>query len=313
MLALEVKNLSKTYKEKGKEVKALNNISFNIKEKEIFGLLGPNGAGKTTTINILSGVLIKDKGEIKYFGKELNEDIKNQINFASAYDDLTRDLTVYQNIKIFGKIYNVKDIDNKIISLLKTFQILDIKDRKVHSLSTGQKSRLNLCKGLINNPKLLLLDEATVGLDPDIADIVRNNIKNLNTTILFTSHNMDEVEQLCNRIAFLSNGKILKIDTPDNIKKLIKEQIVIIDFYPATKSIEKALQDLKLKIISIENNKAIISVNNAKEKIDYILHPLFKKGFRIKDLAIEKPKLQDVFIKVARGELWRYTGLMPCC
>jgi ABC-2 type transport system ATP-binding protein len=307
MKAIDVNNLKKTFKpglfSKTKAIEALKGISFNINEGEIFGLLGPNGAGKTTTINILSGILKEDSGNVTYFGKPLSEEIKHIINVSSAYSWLTSELTVVQNLRIYGKIYNVKELDRKIESLIKQFGIYDIRNRKILTMSSGQKTRANLCKGLINDPKILLLDEATIGLDPDIAHEIRNIIKNLKTTILFTSHNMEEVEELCGRVAFLSKGTILKMDTPQNLTRLIKEQIVVIHFYPSENSIELALNKLKANIISIKEGEVMLNVDNTKDELHNLLHPILRRGFKIKDLSIKKPKLNDVFIKIARGEI----------
>jgi len=307
MRAIEVNNLKKTFKprlfSKTKAIDALKGISFDINEGEIFGLLGPNGAGKTTTINILSGILKEDSGNVSYFGKPISEEIKHIINVSSAYSWLTSELTVVQNLMIYGKIYNVKELDRKIESLVKQFGIYDIRNRKILTMSSGQKTRANLCKGLINDPKILLLDEATIGLDPDIAHEIRNIIKNLKTTILFTSHNMEEVEELCNRVAFLSKGTILKMDTPQNLTRLIKEQIVVIHFYPSENSIEQALNKLKANIVSIKEDEVVLNVDNTKDELHNLLHPILRRGFKIKDLSIKKPKLNDVFIKIARGEI----------
>lgn len=213
---IEVKNLTKKY---GSTV-ALNGISFDIKEGEIFGLLGPNGAGKTTAIDILAGLLSKDSGEVKILGKE-PEEAKQEMNIVSSDTWLTGIMSVYENLKVYGKLYGVKDLDKRINFLLKLFGISELKNIQYKRLSTGQKTRVNLCKGLINQPRILLLDECTNGLDPHVADKTRKIIKNLkrSTTILYTSHNMLEVEQLCDRIAFLQRGKIIWTGFA---KKLIK-------------------------------------------------------------------------------------------
>lgn len=217
---IEVKNLKKSY---GSTI-ALNDISFNVKEGEIFGLLGPNGAGKTTAIDIIAGVLTKDSGEIKILGKK-PEEAKWDMNMVSSYVWLTGIMTVHENLKIYGMIYNVKQLESKIDYLLKLFRIEDLRNKLYRTLSAGQQTRVNLCKGFINSPKVLLLDECTVGLDPDAADQTRKIIKNLKeTTILFTSHNMLEVEELCDRIAFLQEGKIIWIGTTKNFKKSHKKK-----------------------------------------------------------------------------------------
>lgn len=304
--AIEIKNLRKSY---GK-LEALRGISFNLKKGEIFGLLGPNGAGKTTIINILSGILTKDSGRIRILGKDPNIDrefIANQMNVASAYSEISGILTVYENLKVYGKLYNVKDLNKRIDYLLDLFEIAHLKNKKFHTLSTGETSRVILCKGLINNPSILLLDECTVGLDPDIAEKTRKIIKNIQkkekTSIIFTSHNMHEVEELCNRIAFLYKGKILRIGTAKRLKKLIKVQTVEIDFLQPKKSLKEFFKKLKVRILLLKKDKVIFELKHPFDRLHYIVDPLFKEGFKIKDLTIRKPTLEDVFIKIARQEL----------
>ncbi len=221
MPAIEVRNLRKSY---GNTV-ALNGISFDVKEGEIFGLLGPNGAGKTTAINIVTGLLSKDSGEVKILGKD-PEDAKQEMNVVVSYTWLTGIISVYNNLKIYGRLYGVKELDKRINYLLKLFEISDMKDRPYQKLSAGQQTRVNLCKGFINNPKVLLLDECTFGLDPHLADKTRKIIKNLktHTTILFTSHNMHEVEELCDRIAFLQKGKIIWQGPAKKLKEIHKKR-----------------------------------------------------------------------------------------
>lgn len=218
---IEVKNLRKSYGKK----EALRGISFDVKKGEIFGLLGPNGAGKTTAIDILAGLLIKDSGEAKILGKD-PEEAKQDMNIVSSFSWLTGIMTVYENLKVYGMLYDVQDLDNKINQLMELFEIANLKNTRYQRLSAGQQTRVNICKGLINNPKVLLLDECTVGLDPHLADKTRKIIKNLkkDTAILFTSHNMQEVEQLCDRIAFLQKGRIIWTGTSKNLKKIHKKK-----------------------------------------------------------------------------------------
>ena len=177
---IEVYNLVKTFKEKGKEIIAVDGISFKVRKGEIFGLLGPNGAGKSTTINILTGLVEKDSGTVKILGFEPEKNwefVKNNSNVATAYSWLSDVLTIRQNLRVYAKLYGVKNYEEKINELLRLFELDDIADRKIVRLSSGENTRVVLCKGLINNPKVLFLDECTVGLDPDIADKTRSTIK----------------------------------------------------------------------------------------------------------------------------------------
>ncbi|MDP3741650.1 MAG: ABC transporter ATP-binding protein [bacterium] len=227
---IEVKNLTKVYSPKKNPVHALSGISFEVKQGEIFGLLGVNGAGKSTTLNIMIGLLSCSSGSVKIFGQDFfafEEQIKQKMNIATAYADLANNLTVYRNLKIYALMYKVKNYDEKINHLLATFGIAAHRNKWVADLSAGEKTRVNLCKSLINDPSLLLLDEPTASLDPSIAARVRELIlgyqKKQKMTVLLTSHNMAEVEQICDRVAFLHKGEIYMIDTPANMAQSHKE------------------------------------------------------------------------------------------
>ena len=306
--AIEVRGLTKIYKSKGKIFKAVDNINFDIKKREIFGLLGPNGAGKTTTINMILGVLSKDKGSVKILGKDFDqnkEELKNIMNVASAYHSLTTALSIMENLIVYARLYGVKNPKKRINHLLEQFKLTHLKDKQVSFLSSGEKTRLALCKALLNKPRILLLDECTVGLDPDIAEKTREYIqkycKENKTTMIFTSHYMYEVEELCNRIAFMSRGKIVKIDTAHNLKKKIKKQIIelkIIKKHPEIKSI---LEKKGINILSAKSNNIIFEID-AKHNISELISFILKKGIKIQDIHIKKPTLSDVFINIARQE-----------
>ena len=161
---VEIKNLKKIYKSGRKSITALRGISFSVEEGEVFGILGPNGAGKSTTLNILVGLLSPTSGEVRIFGQDFlkNESrVKERMNIATAYADLATNLTVYRNLKVFSMLYGVEESEKKIQELLSIFKIQELRDKKMDSLSAGQRTRVNLCKSLINDPELLLLDEPT--------------------------------------------------------------------------------------------------------------------------------------------------------
>jgi|SRR3989338_722631 len=304
---IEVRNLVKTFWERKKKVVAVNDISFNVKKGEIFGLLGPNGAGKSTTINILTGLLEKDSGDVKILGyaPESNwEYVKNNSNVATAYFPLSDILTVRQNLKVYAKLYGVKNHEKRIDELLRIFEIENKSGRKFITLSSGEKTRVVLCKGLINSPKVLFLDECTVGLDPDIADKTRSIIKDYqrenSCTILFTSHYMYEIEELCDRIAFMSGGKIINIDTSSNLKKLIKEHTVEIAIKQDVKSLKKFLETEGMEVIITDQNSIVFEVTTENDRIYKIMNKIFKKGFMLTHLNIKTPTLDDIFIKIAR-------------
>jgi len=304
---IEVSNLVKTFKEKGKEIIAVDNISFKVKKGEIFGLLGPNGAGKSTTINILTGLLEKDSGTAKILGYEPEKNweyVKNNSNVATAYSWLSDVLTIRQNLRVYAKLYGVKNYEQKINELLELFELKNIADRKIIRLSSGENTRAVLCKGLINNPKVLFLDECTVGLDPDIADKTRGIIKDYqqekDCTIIFTSHYMFEVEELCDRIAFMSNGKIISIDTSFNLKKLIKKHTVEIAVKKDIRLLKEFLKTEDVEIIFEKDNSIVFEVTTEKDKMYKVISKIFHKGFMLSNLHVKGPTLDDIFIKIAR-------------
>jgi len=216
------KNLCKNYP----GTKALDHLSFTLSQGEILGLLGPNGAGKTTAIHILLGLLTPTSGEVSVFGLsplKNRQKISQRLNFSSAYVQLPSNLKVSENLLIFSKIYGVKKFKQKIDTLLELFDIADLKNRITGALSSGEKTRLNLCKALLNDPVVLLLDEPTASLDPEMADTVRKTLKKIqkekNIGILYTSHNMPEVEEICDRVLFIHEGRTIAEGTPEAIMK----------------------------------------------------------------------------------------------
>jgi len=222
MTVIEVKNLTKKYD----KFTAVDNISFEIQEGEIVGLLGPNGAGKTTTINMILSILEPSAGEINVFGKSLKNsrtEILQKMNFAAVYAHLPVNLTVLQNLKVFGHLYGVKNLKNKLKELLKEFDLENFKNHKTGVLSSGEASRLSLAKAIINDPQLILLDEPTASLDPSISKQIRDMIKDYvtktKTAVLWTSHNMKEIEEVCDRVMFLSHGKIILQGNPKTLAK----------------------------------------------------------------------------------------------
>lgn len=209
--AIEIKGLVKEFD----GFRAVDELSFSIEEGKITGLLGPNGAGKTTTIQMLLDIITPSEGTISIFGKEFahnKEEILEKINFSSPYVALPSNLTVIENLLTFARLYGVKNPRKKIDELADFFEIRHLLNRITASLSTGQLTRVNLTKAFINDPKLLLLDEATASLDPDIADKTRKVLKRMQkergVTVLYTSHNMAEIEELCDRVIFMNKGKV---------------------------------------------------------------------------------------------------------
>lgn len=214
---LEVRDLKKEYD----DARAVDGISFTVGEGEIVGLLGPNGAGKTTTISMLLGLLTPTAGSIFVFGKDLAHErssILARVNFSAVYAQLPGNLSVRENLEIFARLYGVKNRKERISALIKEFDLDRFSKTRSSFLSSGEQSRLNLAKALLNDPKLLLLDEPTASLDPSSADIIRTRIRDFakeqHAGILWTSHDMREITEVCNRVLFISHGKILLEGNP---------------------------------------------------------------------------------------------------
>ena len=218
---IEVKNLEKKFK----SFTAVNNINFLINEGKTLGLLGPNGCGKTTTIGMLLGLIKPSNGEIlidgKNFEKLNREKILSKFNFASPYVELPKKLSVKQNLEIYGRLYGVKNLSLRVNELAEDLNLKDFLNKKTGELSSGQKNRVSLAKSLINKPEILLLDEPTASLDPDIGDYVRSYVQSYKSknkiTILLASHNMAEVERLCDSVIMMKKGKIIDQGTSKEI------------------------------------------------------------------------------------------------
>ena len=218
--SIEVINLSKSYKTK----KAVNNISFKIDENEIVGLLGPNGCGKTTTIGMILGLLKPTSGQVLINGKNIENNkisILHKMNFISPYIELPKKLTVKQNLIVYGKLYNIKNLSERINFLSEKLRLGDLLDKITGELSSGQKNRVSLAKALINDPTVLLLDEPTAALDPETADFIRTFLEKLREekkiSVLLASHNMDEVKRLCNSVMMMKDGNIVDGGTPEGL------------------------------------------------------------------------------------------------
>jgi ABC-2 type transport system ATP-binding protein len=220
--SIEVISLSKSFKTK----KAVNNINFKINENEIVGLLGPNGCGKTTTIGMILGLLKPSSGQVLINGKNIENNkisILHKMNFISPYIELPKKLTVKQNLIVYGKLYNIKNLNERIIFLSEKLRLEDLLDKITGELSSGQKNRVSLAKALINDPTVLLLDEPTAALDPETADFIRTFLEKYKEekkiSVLLASHNMDEVKRLCDSVMMMKDGNIVDSGTPEDLIK----------------------------------------------------------------------------------------------
>jgi ABC-2 type transport system ATP-binding protein len=210
---INVKHLSKKFN----NYVAVNNINFTLDKNKTLGLLGPNGCGKTTSIGMMLGLITPSNGEVLINGQNVNnvnrDELLGKMNFASPYIELPKKLTVRQNLEVYGRLYGIKNLKNRISEISEDLDLNNFLDKKTGELSSGQKNRVSLAKSLINKPEILFLDEPTASLDPDIGDFVRNYIENYksknNITIVLASHNMREVERLCDTVIMMKKGKIV--------------------------------------------------------------------------------------------------------
>lgn len=285
---------------------AVDGISFELGDGEILGLLGPNGAGKTTTIHMLLGTLTYTSGSIQYFGKEFKKhrsDVLQHVSFASTYVNLPWKLTIEQNLEVFGRLYGLSgpEIKKRQTPLLERFGIANKLKATVTSLSAGQLTRLILVKAFLVRPKIALLDEPTASLDPDMAKEVCSFLmeerQKEGTTMLFTSHKMDEVAELCDRILFLEQGRIIANDVPENLIKTIstpKVELIIVDGMKRVVAIAESSK-LPYKV-----DHRWVEVEMEEKFIPEFLAKIVKQEISFSSIKIHHPTLEDYFLKMVR-------------
>lgn len=284
----------------------VDNISFELKKGEILGFLGPNGAGKTTTIQMLLGTLTSTNGTITYFGKDFNEHritALKRIGYASGYDKLPARLTITENLDIVARIYGMTSAQRavQIKKMLHAFGLQNMRDRQVGSLSAGQMTRVMLAKAFIADPEIVLLDEPTASLDPDVAHEVRRFIlaqrKERGTAILITSHNMDEVTELCDRVLVLKQGVIIADDKPEVLASTISKVHLHLTITSGFDALIAYLNDNKL-MYAIEEKQITIDLD--EHAIAQFLAQLSVHNIAYSHISIDKPTLEDYFLTVAQ-------------
>ena len=288
---------------------AVDKISFEVKNGEIFGFLGPNGAGKTTTIRMMTGVLKPTEGTIQIFGENIwkhpnrvKQIIGNVPEMANVYFDLTG----LQNLTFIGEIYGIpkKERITRAENLLKKFELFERRHSKAKKYSKGMKQRLLLCMALMSDPKILVLDEPTSGLDVQSARIIKQLIKEYNKmgmTIFMTTHDMDVANELCDRIAIINKGKIIGLDSPENLRNL-KQEYQAIDLYLYSDLNQKEIENLNsIKEVIKRNDHYHIIVHNLNESIFQIIDFLRSNNLKVKKINTYEPHLEDVFVKMVDG------------
>lgn len=297
---LEVQNLAKNFA----KFKAVNDISFSMKEGEILGFLGPNGAGKTTTIQMLLGILTPTSGSIHYFGKNLmenREEVLENVNFSSTYTNLPWYLTVKENLTWVSYLFKIKDRKKRLEELVEIFKLQEIIGKPIGQLSAGQQTRVNLAKSFLNSPKVMLLDEPTASLDPDIAKYIRDfilseNEKN-NVSVVFTSHNMSEVEEICDRVIFINHGRIIANDKPEKLARKVEISHIELFIRDGMKRSVAYFQKNNIRFRS--ESKRIVVIDVKEKDIPQILRDINSHGIIYDEISIDKPTLEDYFLQIA--------------
>ena len=312
MPVLTVNNLTKIFTsgfwpfKKLQTYTAVDNISFQLKKGEILGFLGPNGAGKTTTIQMLLGTLTPTSGMITYFGNDFAQHrvaALKKIGYASGYDKLPARLTITENLDIVGRIYGLKQSyrGQQIEKLLKSFGIWQLRDRQTGTLSAGQATRVMLAKAFISDPEVVLLDEPTASLDPDVAHEVRQFIlaqrNERGTSILITSHNMDEVTELCDRVLVLKNGTIIADNTPELLARSTSKVRVHLTI---SSDVEQALTYLHGAQLTYTAQGNHVTIELDEHAIARLLAHLAEHKIIYSHISIDKPTLEDYFLSIAK-------------
>lgn len=308
-MVVEIKNLVKRYKEN----LAVDNANFVIKEGEIFGLLGPNGAGKTTTINAIIGLTKVDSGEIRIFNKTMEaseREIKKNIGVVPQEIAIFEDLTAIENITFFGKLYGLKDgiLKSRVEEALNFTGLWDRRKELPSKYSGGMKRRLNIACAIVHQPKLIIMDEPTVGIDPQSRNHILQSVKELNkngSTIIYTSHYMEEVEELCNYITIMDHGRVIANGTKDELKALIAfEEKVVIDLSSVNFTIVdniKKVSGVKDCIVDGKQMK-VISQKDSKN-LSRIIDIISEGESEILSINVEKPTLEGVFLTLTGRSL----------
>lgn len=304
MEAIKISSLTKKFGKQANQVIALDNVALTIKKGEIFGLLGPNGAGKTTLISILAGLLHKDSGEVKIIGKDIDIDmyeIKQRINLVLGFTGIGMSLSVKEFLKYYCFLYEVKNADEKIKNAVDAVGLNDRENNLTLHLSSGYKQRLMIAKALLNDPEVLFLDEPTVGLDVEIAIKIRAMIKGLKkkgTTILLTTHNMYEVEELCDRVALISNGGIIAVGTVEQIKRMIKvEKIIEVEVDDLTKFAKEMKREKY--VVSSRVFEDVVHVRvESYANVKKVLNHLSMSDHHIYSVRLVEPTLEEAFLKI---------------
>jgi ABC-2 type transport system ATP-binding protein len=301
---VEVQNIVKSYN----EIKAVDGVEFKVKKGEIFGFLGPNGAGKTTTIRMLTGIIKPDSGKAYIMGFDIQKEplkAKEHLGVVPETSNAYVDLSAWQNLILTADLYGVpkQDAEIRANALLKDFNLIERKDDKVKGFSKGMKQRLILAMALVNDPQLLFLDEPTSGLDVQSSILIRKMLLQLREkgkTILLTTHNLEEANNLCERVAIINQGKIAAIDTPENLKKMIKKLNAIEVTFDGPIQVPDLSSLPEIQEIKKTGDKFILNTDDVNKLIFAVTEYSKSKSIKIVALNTLAPSLEEVFIELTR-------------
>ncbi|MEJ2250687.1 MAG: ABC transporter ATP-binding protein [Candidatus Lokiarchaeota archaeon] len=314
---ITLENVSKVFynkkaSEDQKEVWALNDVSFDVQEGEVFGLLGPNGAGKTTTIRCIAGILKPITGNIYIKGEKISEFNvylkRRDMGFLTENHGSYEQLTLYENLRFFGSFFEIENLEGRIDEVLQQIGLFKRKNMKAGKLSKGQKQRIAIARAILHEPKIIFFDEPTSGLDPVSAVNVRNlilNLKKKDTTIFINSHNLDEVQKLCDRVAILDNGKLKRIGTPQQLSKDLwdTQELECTLRDPINESLINIFKDLKyIKNFRVENNKISFFLDDIVERTPQIVEMLVKNNAKILEVIKKSHSLEDIYLKLMENQ-----------
>jgi ABC-2 type transport system ATP-binding protein len=304
--ALKVEKLTKIYSEKSSnKIKALNNLNLEVKEGEIFGLLGPNGAGKTTFLNILAGTVIKNSGSVNVWGYDLDQNprqVRSSIGIVPQEVNLDPFFNPKSLLELQAGLYGIPKKDRITDIILKLVSLEKQANSYARSLSGGMKRRLLIAKAMVHRPPILVLDEPTAGVDVQLRRDLWNNMKAVNkqgVTIILTTHLMYEAEEMCNKIAIINKGNLIKLDTTENLLDSIKTKKIIFKVKKIQKINPENLNGIKFSYNS--NNEITVLYERKKHKIDEIINKIKSTGMEIHDISTEEGNLEDIFIDLTKS------------
>ena len=309
MKVIEIENITKRYD----SLTAVDNVSVSIEEGEIYGLLGPNGAGKSTLINIISSLIRPTDGKVLILGvdsRKKSKEIKRALGVVPQSIALYREFTAYENVKLFGELYGLRgsELKQKIDYALEFVALKDVKDKLAKTYSGGMLRRLNIACAIVHNPKIIIMDEPTVGIDPQSRNHILNAVKKLNgngTTIIYTTHYMEEVESLCTKIGIMDKGKIIVEGTKDELKDMVnhKNKFNIRVDNPLKLDIDKIKRIEGVIDVLVKDNELTINIMKEVNNLDEVLKVINESTVRVLNLSFEEITLETVFLSLTGRKL----------